>query len=98
MNGIQNAINAKLHDVLQYHPNQVVTPNKADDCPGQWRHEPALAAHEYRGDLRRDDCKKEFGAGIRWLPKCFARASNEQHEVSTGHKLQEHHRLQLWVV
>src|SRR6266478_6551775 len=69
VNGIQKAIKSKLHDVLYYHPSQVVPPNKANDFPWKWRHQPALAAHQYRGDLSRNNRKEQLGTWIRWLPQ-----------------------------
>src|SRR5215831_20640582 len=98
MSRIQNSINAQLHDVLDYHPSQVISPNKANDSPGKRWHQPTLAAHEYRGDLRRDNRKEELRIWIRWLPKSSPGASHEQHQVTTGNKLQKHHGLQLWMV
>src|ERR1044072_8593709 len=66
---IQNAIKPKFHDVLHDHPRDVVSPYKANNFPRQWRHKPALTAHEHGGDLRRDDSEKKPQAWIRRVSK-----------------------------
>src|SRR5216117_4124790 len=74
---IQNSVESQLHDVLRDHPNQVISPHKADDSPGKRRHEPALATHEYRSDLGRDNCKEQLGAWVWSLPEGASCASHE---------------------
>src|SRR5437899_7979180 len=74
---VQNSVKPDLHDVLHNHPNDVISPDEADHSPRKWRHEPALAAHEHCGDLRRDDRKEELRVRIRWPPKGATRASHE---------------------
>src|SRR5438046_5400222 len=69
MAGVENSINPEFHDVLDYHPRQIIAPDKANDSPGKCRHKPALAAHQHRDDLRRDDSEEKLRARIRWFPE-----------------------------
>src|SRR4030095_16113150 len=95
---IENSIKPELHDVLDYHPRQVIRPHKADDSPGKRRHQPALVAHQHRGDLGRDNPKEKLRVWVRRFPKNASGASHEQHQMTTGNQLQEHHRLEMWMI
>src|SRR5439155_25804902 len=74
---VQNSVKPEFHDVLDYHPREVIGPDKADDSPGKCRHQPALTAHQHRDDLRRGNRKEELRVRIRWPPKGATRASHE---------------------
>src|SRR5712692_7839039 len=75
--GIENSIKPELDDVLDYHPREVIGPNKAYDSPGQCRHQPALAAHQHRGDLGRDNGEEKLRALIWRFPKNSSGTSYE---------------------
>src|SRR2546430_1162284 len=74
---IENSIKPEFHHVLDYHPNQVVGPNKTDNSPWKCRHEPALAAHQDCSDLGRDNGKEKLGVRIRRFSKNSSYASHE---------------------
>src|SRR6185295_13859632 len=86
---IHVAVDANFDQVQSYHPDNVINPHPADNSPGQRGNHDAQTTHEYRHYLSGENGKKEFCAGMWWLPEDSMRPSQEQQKVTARHKLQE---------